>query len=39
MVIQRDQPIKVFGTANVGETITVKFDGSTGTQVTAPNGQ
>ncbi|MDR6943998.1 sialate O-acetylesterase [Mucilaginibacter pocheonensis] len=39
MVLQRNQPVPVWGTATAGEKITVKFNGQTKTTVTKTDGK
>ncbi|MBI9019254.1 MAG: hypothetical protein JEZ07_18535 [Phycisphaerae bacterium] len=39
MVLQRNKPVKIFGTDNVGKTITVTFNGQSKSAVTDANGK
>lgn len=39
MVLQRDQPMRIWGFGSPGEQVTVKFDGETASGVTADNGR
>ena len=39
MVLQREKPLRIAGTANAGEKVTVDIAGQKGEAVTAPDGK